>query len=223
MNLIKRNLTKKQKYAKSIKTKSNKKSNKSYKIKRGKTQKQKYAKIQPNKNPSGGSKVYQMNGDIDPIYETFEDKPIFRKMTKNKKEIELCKLIMQNSYPNIITIYNIFESPDLTKPSYIDMEELNTNIESYSNTQIKEIMLPVKSFLQGLGIMYIDWKPDNVGLAANGQLKLFDFDCSGLIDINTNEWILPAPKLMYNYRQAINAGFTNPIDIDNYAFDNAFV
>lgn len=208
MKLTKRNQPTKKKYAKKLnkRRKQNKKTKRIY-----------------NNKMLGGSKVYKMNGKIESIDDTFEGKPIFRKMTIGKKELEICKIIMQNPHPNIITIYNIYDSPDPKKPSYIDMEQLNTDIQDIPISTIKNTMLPVKNFLQSLGIMYIDWKPDNTGLTTDGQLKLFDFDCSGQIDVNTNEWIIPAPKLMYNYREAVNAGFTTPIDIDNYSFDNAFV
>jgi len=46
-------------------------------------------------------------------------------------------------------------------------------------------MKKVKTFLQSLGIIYMDWKIDNVGRGKDGNYKLFDFDGSGIIDINT--------------------------------------
>jgi hypothetical protein len=43
-------------------------------------------------------------------------------------------------------------------------------------------MSNVKDFLQGLGIMYVDWKLDNIGKSLiDGKYKLFDFDASGLV------------------------------------------
>jgi hypothetical protein len=35
-------------------------------------------------------------------------------------------------------------------------------------------MKNVKDFLQSLGIMYIDWKIDNIGVSNVGAYKLFD-------------------------------------------------
>jgi serine/threonine protein kinase len=82
-------------------------------------------------------------------------------------------------------------------------------------------MGPVKDYLQSLGIMYIDWKPDNIGIDKDGTVKLFDFDVSGLIDVNTGEWIIE-PRTAYSYREAVNADLKNPIEIDNYAFNSGF-
>jgi serine/threonine protein kinase len=82
-------------------------------------------------------------------------------------------------------------------------------------------MADVKTFLQGLGIMYIDWKPDNIGISANGELKLFDFDVSGLIDTVTGAWVLKPPKF-WSYNKAVCNGCVAPVDIDNYAFTHLY-
>jgi len=31
------------------------------------------------------------------------------------------------------------------------------------------------------GIVYIDWKPDNMGIDVDGKIKIFDFNMSGLL------------------------------------------
>jgi serine/threonine protein kinase len=87
--------------------------------------------------------------------------------------------------------------------------------------KIKNVMMEVKTYLQNVGIVYIDWKLDNMGISEDKQIKLFDFDASGLIDIETKQWIR-RPALYWSYMQAINNGIENPIDIDNYAFDIEF-
>jgi serine/threonine protein kinase len=96
------------------------------------------------------------------------------------------------------------------------MELLNTNIED--TDIIREPMIEVKTYLQQLGIIYIDWKFANIGISDDGQLKLFDFDLSGLINVETNEWIIE-PQKCWSYREAIENYNETPIDIDNYAFD----
>jgi len=137
---------------------------------------------------SKGSKIYTLDGDIKDLKETHEGKYIFRKMTNKKRETEISDIIMKNPHENIVTIYKIVEpKDDLDKNSYIDMEKLNTDISKYNKKEVKEIMKNVKNHLQGLGIMYIDWKPDNIGLGDDGKLKLFDFDLSGLIEKDTDE------------------------------------
>ncbi|MDI9313033.1 MAG: hypothetical protein QM535_22675, partial [Limnohabitans sp.] len=105
--------------------------------------------------------------------------------------------------------------------NYIDMELLETDMSLQDTNKIKNIMMNVKSYLQSLGIIYIDWKLDNIGISDDGKIKLFDFDVSGLIDIATKEWIIEPPKY-YSYNKAIQHGMVTPIDIDNYAFDIEF-
>ena len=139
----------------------------------------------------------------------------FRKMTYSKRDIAICKLLMKNPHNNIVEIYNV--GKEWFGDHYIDMELLNTDTNSLTMPNIKEIMLNVKTYLQQIGVIYIDWKMDNMGMSKNGTLKLFDFDASGLINIETNEWIIDPPH-WWSYRQAIQNGMNTPIDIDNYAF-----
>jgi serine/threonine protein kinase len=163
-----------------------------------------------------GTRIYTLNGEIiiDPTI-VHEGKDFFRKMTNHKGEIELCKLIMKYPHKNIINIYNTF-----TK--YIDMELLNTDINNTDIGNITQIMTEVKTHLQNVGIMYIDWKLDNIGISEDGQFKLFDFDVSGLIDIETKKWIIKPPHY-WSYNKAIENNMETPVDIDNYAFDTAFL
>ena len=143
-----------------------------------------------------------------------EGKDFFRKMTENKKEIELCKFIMNHPHKNIVKIYNIGDD-------YIDMELLNADIEEEDMGKVEKEMKEVKTYLQKLGFMYIDWKLDNIGKSKDGQFKLFDFNVSGRIDKETNKWIIK-PFEGWSYRKAIGAGKNEPVDIDNYAFNLGF-
>lgn len=81
--------------------------------------------------------------------------------------------------------------------------------------------MEVKEYLQSLGIIYIDWKADNTGISDDGEIKLFDFNASGLINTETKEWIIK-PEEWWSYNKAIRYGMVTPIDIDNYAFDLGF-
>ena len=101
------------------------------------------------------------------------------------------------------------------------MELLNTDMSRANMSSVKNVMMEVKTYLQNLGIIYIDWKLDNIGIGENQQIRLFDFDGSGLIDIETKEWIRRAP-LYWSYREAIKNGMKTPSDIDNCAFDLEF-
>ena len=129
---------------------------------------------------------------------------------------------MNNPNENIVQIYRIIKPNPESKETYIDMELLNTKLDGISIEQIKIIMEPVKDFLHSLGIMYIDWKPDNTGIGSDGKLKLFDFDVSGLIDTTSQEWIIRAPTLYYSYKTAVSMGAKTPIEIDNLAFEFGF-
>ena len=159
----------------------------------------------------GGMKItYGFNGTItrdrDSLY---EGQDFFRKMTGNENEIRICKLLMKNPHNNIVKIYAIGKD-------YIDMELLNTRINPRNLFVIKNEIAGVKTYLQSIGIMYIDWKLDNLGISKDKQFKLFDFDVSGLIDINTNKWLIEPPRF-WSYNSAIGDGMEVPADIDNHA------
>lgn len=168
----------------------------------------------------GGSSIYY-DGEITKTSLTYNGIPFFRKIffysknpTENQKKIVLAeksivKLLMKNPHPNIATYFNV-------NVNFVDMEELDiTNI--MINNEIKEIMKNVKDFLQGLGIMYIDWKIDNIGKGQDGNYKLFDFDSSGLID-EDNNWKIE-PVHFWSYKNAIKNGCTKPKDIDDWSFN----
>ena len=174
-------------------------------------------------NLTGGSKIYK-NGDIIETDETFNGKPFFRKVFYNDKnntekyiesrqaanaEIQISSILIKNPFPNIVTFYEI-------NNDYIEMEELD--VETKLNPEkVTETMEKVKDFLQSLGIMYIDWKIDNIGISKDGTYKLFDFDVSGLVDLKTNDWIIK-PLEYWSYNNAIENGYTTPQDIDDYSF-----
>jgi len=158
------------------------------------------------------SKIFTLDGEFEYSNEKYQGKSFFRKMTNNKLEKKIAEIIMKNPHVNIVTIYRIGSN-------YIDMELLDD--EKYyfcSRSEIIKLMLPVKNFLQEIGIIYIDWKPDNMGISkSKKKLKLFDFDASGIINLKTKKWKNKPPKL-FAYRQSIEKGMKTPIEIDNYVF-----
>ena len=169
-------------------------------------------KCRNNNSNRGVSRIYTLDGHFttDPKL-LHEGKYIFRKMTNDIGEKKICELLMNNPHKNIIKIYGIGKD-------YIDMELLNTDMDSIDKSVIKTKMLNVKAYLQSLGIMYIDWKLDNIGISEDGEIKLFDFDISGTIDNKTKKWIIE-PKKAWSYNNAIQNGMITPTEIDNYAFD----
>ena len=167
------------------------------------------------KKSIGGVKIYTIDGRFTRDPKILHDgKDFFKKITHNAGEIEICELLMKNPHKNIIKIYDI-------GTDYVDMELLNTDIDRADINNIKNVMMEVKTYLQNLGIMYIDWKLDNIGISDDGEYKLFDFDCSGLIDKETNKWKVEPPKY-WSYNKAIQNGMKTPLDIDNYAFEIGF-
>jgi serine/threonine protein kinase len=98
------------------------------------------------------------------------------------------------------------------------MEELSVYPSKLDKLKLIETMKKVKDFLQSLGIMYIDWKPDNIGISKDGTYKLFDFDVSGVIDLKTNKWIIE-PLHYWNYNKSIENGCKTPQQIDDYSFN----
>jgi serine/threonine protein kinase len=159
--------------------------------------------------------VYTLKGDYNTHPETlYEGKDFFRKMTERATEIKICEILMKRQHNNIVKIYRMGED-------YVDMELLNTDMRKENMNKLKNIMMEVKTYLQNLGIMYIDWKLDNIGITDDKQIRIFDFDASGLIDVETKQWIR-RPAFYWSHMQAIKNGIENPIDIDNYAFDIEF-
>ena len=160
------------------------------------------------------SKVYTIKGDIENIdvdISQYNNQYIFKKITKSKVELEICRLLMQYPHKNIVRIFEV-------GTDYVIMEQVNINLNRISKDTIQTKMTIVKDHLQNLGIIYIDWKRDNIGIGIDGELILFDFDVSGLVDVNTQNWIIDA-KHYYAYNHAIDDGYNTPIEIDNYAFN----
>jgi hypothetical protein len=129
---------------------------------------------------------------------------------------------MDNPHPNIVNYYDVTDD-------YITMEQLCTEKSasgcvgleptSYDDLiEIQELMEKVKIFLQGLGIMYVDWKFDNLAKSVDGTYKLFDFDASGLVDLNSQQWILE-PQHYWNYNEALKNGCVTPQAIDDWGFN----
>jgi hypothetical protein len=164
------------------------------------------------------------------VDDTYDGKPFFRKNCGKpnmflaysiKMEFTIVKILMEHPHPNIVYYYDI-------NSKYVDMEQVETHNSNplYINVmthkelnEIIEVMSKVKDFLQALGIMYIDWKFDNMGKSVYGKYKLFDFDASGLIDLKTQQWKLKANPIYWSYNEAIKNGAKTPKEIDNWSFN----
>ena len=158
-----------------------------------------------------------MHGNITNLNEKFNGKNFFRKHGGSTTEHEICEILKQNPHPNIVNIYRITKS-------YVDIEEVTPTIFiKYDKQKLLSAALSAKTHLQSLGIMYIDWKPDNMGIDADGTYKLYDFDASGVISAsNTTKWRLK-PSAYWSYRQALANGLKDPKEIDDFAFEINFI
>ena len=179
------------------------------------------------------STIYNMSNDTtENSEETYNNKPFFRKngapyrsiSQAYSKQVEttIVKILMDHPHINIVNYYEINDD-------YITMEQVSSAKSdpsffeegplSYEEIiEIQQTMRKVKDYLQSLGIMYIDWKYDNLGKSLDGNYKLFDFDASGLIDLQSNEWILK-PQHYWSYNEALKNGAKTPKEIDDWSFN----
>ena len=155
--------------------------------------------------------------DVTNLNEKFKGMNFFRKYGVGISEHAICEILKNNPHPNIVKIYRITDS-------YIDIELLNpmTTEKDYDKKTLISAALLAKNHLQSLGIMYIDWKPDNMGVDADGKYKLFDFDMSGITTSNGKKWKRSPSTLSWSYRQAIANGLKDPKKIDDFTFDINF-
>ena len=123
-------------------------------------------------------------------------------------EQTIAQTIKNNPHPNIVQIYDITNN-------YIEMEKVDTK---YLKPIDIKVLHEAKNHLHNLGITYIDWKHDNIGVDEFGNFKLFDFDCGGTFDIKQPQKWLFEPLSNYNYQNSLKDGYIHPIDIDNYCF-----
>ena len=176
------------------------------------------------------STIYNMNNNTTKTSdETYNGLLFFRKLGapyiskahiySNNVERTIIKILMEHSHPNIVNYYKL--SDDYITMEQVNSEKSNPLYKPMTNEEIIEIqqvMVKVKDFLQSLGIMYVDWKYDNLGKSADGTYKLFDFDASGLIDLASKEWILK-PQHYWSYNEAIKNGAITPKEIDDWSFN----
>ena len=176
------------------------------------------------------STIYNMNNNTTKTSdETYNGLLFFRKLGapyiskahiySNNVERTIIKILMEHSHPNIVNYYEL--SDDYITMEQVNSEKSNPLYKPMTNEEIIEIqqtMSKVKDFLQSLGIIYVDWKYDNLGKSLNGAYKLFDFDASGLIDLTSKEWILK-PQHYWSYNEAIKNGALTPKEIDDWSFN----
>ena len=163
-------------------------------------------------------------------------KEIYSNDSNDSKEIDSKEI-----NPNIVVIYDVFPSkiileylpiilitPNEMKGMNVlnGMNELNgmKRLNSSNKEFLKSAINNARVFLNNMGIVYIDYKLDNIGIDYNGNYKLFDFDSSGIVNKTENKWMIEPPnhfvyrKLKKQYGSTIK----NKIDYDIYAIQLFF-
>lgn len=154
---------------------------------------------------------------------TLHDQPnIFRKIFGHNIEKVIYKILFNKQDEIIARSIGIVKIIQVTD-EFVDLELLDIDIRSCkTNNEIVNEMSNVKDYLQSIGIMYIDWKYDNIGISrVDGKVKLFDFDASGCVSPDKSMWTVE-PLYYWAYENATTACMNTPIEIDNYAFNNGF-
>jgi serine/threonine protein kinase len=163
----------------------------------------------------GGSRSYNM--DTGEYLAVEDGKDVFRKILSQKENNEYDIVNFLMNFPeykehNIVTIYEL-------TPEYIDMEDLATYFTKSDIDKYIEAMRKAKDYLQSLGIMYLDWKEDNIGKSQDGNYKLFDFDAAGIANLETNKWIIE-PIYLNSYGRKKNLP---PKALDDFLFEKNMV
>ena len=128
----------------------------------------------------------------------------------NVHELEIAKIIKDKQPPNVATIYTIYEDR-------YDIEYLDIQHNEDRNRRTSDIASALEQ-LHAIGIVFVDYTNDNVGYSTIDKVwKLFDFDCSGVIDEH-GEWKLEPPAeshaLVTAKKLRSNEPFINKKEID---------
>jgi serine/threonine protein kinase len=154
--------------------------------------------------------VLDLFGDISylsiPNEETkYKGQNVFRKVLRpeqysSKVEIEIAKCIMQNPCHNVVEIYDVVENG---REWYIDMEELDVHCFGWEHCILDVINALTQ--MHALNIVYIDIKEDNVGFSRkDGVFKLFDFNCSGILNKDAkNTWLFQPYQEGFTYKSVM--------------------
>lgn len=126
----------------------------------------------------------------------------FRKVLKmednsHTTELLIAKKLMTQPQSNVVKIYDVVQDDDVC---YIDMELLDDKYVPF--TEYRTDIRNAISQLHSIGVIYIDIKEDNLGYSTIDQkYKLFDFNCSGIIDIKEPKKWQRKPFEAYQYKK----------------------
>ena len=93
---------------------------------------------------------------------------------------------------------------------------------SFGNTQIQTVMtnndVVYNEIYSSSGVTWDPLNPYQIKVSEDGVYKLFDFDASGLVDLNSQQWILE-PQHYWSYNEALKNGCITPKEIDDWGFN----
>jgi serine/threonine protein kinase len=166
--------------------------------------------------------TYDVEGNSSTIEEDCEH-DMFRKFlnmedSSHITECTIAKMLKDNPQPNVVKIYDVVQDDDTW---YIDMEHLD---DSY--VPLNKYAFDFKKGLEQLhniGVVYIDIKEDNKGYSViDGVYKVFDFDCSGIVDIaSPKKWIMKPYRNSARYQDLkhVEDYVTSLYELDNMSWE----
>ena len=144
------------------------------------------------------------------LYSTQSDRVLLYQLREKK----LIDYLQSYEHPNVVTFYQVTDR-------YVDMEYLDPLESQDTLKRIVPVMETVKTFLQGIGVIYMDWKLDNIAKGKHGY-TLFDFDCSGMVEkddvhlLDTEiEWKVEPSGWSYEQSKRVCA---TPKEMDDWSF-----
>jgi serine/threonine protein kinase len=135
-------------------------------------------------------------------------------------EFEIASRLLVSPQPNVVKIYKVVKTE---RHCFIDMEKLDDTYVPYK-TYLEDFKKGLNQ-LHGLGVAYIDIKSDNIGYSSIDKCyKIFDFDCSGLVDMkNECKWERrPFEGLMYENICKVEESLVSLYELDNVALKKAY-
>lgn len=194
--------------------------------------------------------IYNVDGDIKELnLKASNGDSFFRKqivlnnsyLKGNRNELDICRLIQSTASSQLLRIYQVenigffkniyrtilrLNNHDDRSYSFVDEEILDTEYsydDFFEKGGVSDLRKNLDEFHR-LGIIYIDFKRDNVGFSKKDNcFKFFDFDFSALINPEDPTKFINPPNTGYNLRDALrkskNITFSNFIELDNYLFE----
>jgi len=136
--------------------------------------------------------------------------PYSPRSMETEKQIAL--MLLENPQVNVVKVLEVGDD-------YVDYEKLLDYLDKEPDENYYEDIRKGLSQLNSLGIAYIDLKKENIGYSVkDGVWKIFDFDFSGIYNVETLEWIVP-PAESIPYKWLHNLFDITEIDnLDNILF-----